>query len=183
MCSVMLAVAIGIGISSGNNWYFIFIDKFNRLSLARLQITLWSFLLISLILSIALLKQTMNIVIAQELWALLGISVGSKAGSIAIESAKNKNGNLHVRLESKSPSLLDLFMGEESTDHEYIDIGKFQMFWFTIAVFVGYIWILLDWDVQPNQAGEYVLPVMHGGLLVILAISHAGYIVMKATPK
>jgi len=150
---------------------------------------------------------TVNIYLAPEVWALLGISVGSAAGSVIVKSnkaAKTPDPNkfnatdypeekrIGVLVKTNDPKLLDLFMGEEIGDERYVDIGKVQMFFFTLALFAGYCAALLSCDltVMPaelvlgeNEKYDLYFPLLSDAMVTILGISHTGYLTIKATPR
>lgn len=182
--AILLFFSALLGVKTGQGVFGILIDSRNKMSLSRFQVYLWTLLLVSIILAVAISEQSMSIAVAPELWALLGISVGSTASALILRDIPRSKGKLHVKPsppvnDEDKPSWLDLFRGDNNGNHEYIDIGKFQMFWFTLAAWVGYIWLLLDWEVVANAEGVYVLPELTSGLVVFIGISHAGYLTIK----
>ena len=66
----------------------ILIDSRGKVSLSRFQICLWTWLILATVLAIACSGGSMNIVLEPPLWALLGISVGSAAGSVIVTGVK-----------------------------------------------------------------------------------------------
>jgi hypothetical protein len=100
----------------------------------------------------------MGFTIPTEVWALFGISVGSTAGPVIVKGSKQPQqpdaskvssklakaapSVMHDNPNNKDAKLRDMFMGEEVTDFEYVDISKVQMFFFTIAAVLGYFWAL-----------------------------------------
>ncbi|MBI3861598.1 MAG: hypothetical protein HY290_06855 [Planctomycetia bacterium] len=176
----------------------ILIDAQCRMSLSRLQVVLWTWLLISAFFAIAFTFKSMEIQIATEIWALMGISVGSAAGSVIVKGTKAgqqpsdavpqnlrnlaRQGVLPTKPEPKDASLSDLFTGEELTDHTFVDISKVQMFFFTIAAVSGYAGALWNCEL-PSPDGSLKFPALSSGLVTLLGISHAGYLTVKAAPK
>ena len=75
-----------------------------------------------------------------------------------------------------------MFKGEEDTDHEYVDMTKTQMFFFSIAAFFGYAWALWYADLSVKE-GIIKFPDLSPSLITIIGISHAGYLVGKAVTK
>ncbi len=74
-------------------WTGIFMDRRNVISLSRVQMVLWTVLIVSAILAAALWNLHMQVDalifdIPGELWALMGISAGSSVGSALILSTK-----------------------------------------------------------------------------------------------
>jgi hypothetical protein len=66
----------------------ILIDPRNKLSLSRLQVVLWTLLIVSAFSALALQTGNMSIYMDPELWALMAISTGSAAGAVIIKSTK-----------------------------------------------------------------------------------------------
>lgn len=198
-------ILLGVGVWIRKSPLGILVDSRNRMSLSRLQIVAWTWLLTSAFLAVAIAEGTMNILLDPEVWALMGISVASAAGSVIVKGTKAgqepdtsrlppsdqeaatqqpRLGMLAKNPESKKPSLAELFMGEELTDQKYVDISKVQMFLFTVVILCGYGWTLWGWDLKTAAAaGTYHFPSLSEGLVVLLGISHAGYLTVKAAPK
>jgi hypothetical protein len=73
-----------------------------------------------------------------------------------------------------------MFKGDEVTDCSQLDLGKIQMFYFTLVLVLAY-------GVQLGSlflAGQFFesMPVLDSGMVALLGISHAGYLGNKATP-
>ena len=186
---------LGLGVWIGGRPLGILIDSRNKMSLARFQIVTWTWLLISAFLAVAWDKGSLNIEMASTIWALMGISVGSTAGSVLIKGTKSHQKPSDETLEKKQrmgilamnekpaeARLADLFKGEELTDHPYVDITKVQMFFFTVALVAGYAGILwcFDWT---EKEGLVEFPNFSTTMVTLLGISHAGYLTVKAAPK
>lgn len=192
---IMLLLFVGIGVWITGRPLGILIDSRRRISLSRFQLITWSWLILSAIFAVAIANQTSNIVIAPDIWALMGISLGSTAGAIIIkgtQAAKQPKGKktpmglLYRESDSKKAALSDMFKGEEITDYNYVDITKVQMFFFTVAILLSYAWTL--WSVFGTLRGQTPLskidfPELSDGLVVLIGISHAGYLTAKAAPK
>ncbi len=73
-----------------------------------------------------------------------------------------------------------MFKGEELSDAPYVDIAKVQMFFFTIAIWLGYAASLYHADFSGDPTG---FPEISAGLVALIGISHAGYLTVKAAPK
>jgi hypothetical protein len=190
---------VGIGVWINGQKLGLLVDARNKMSLSRLQLVLWSWLLISAFAAVAYARQTMNIDMPQEIWALMGISMGSAAGSVIVKGSKSKqqpsaNANIaagvtHVGLlvthaAPADASLKDLFSGEEVADQKYVDIAKVQMFFFTLATVMGYALILWDAPLIVDKVNQHLqFPVLSTSLVTLLGISHAGYLTVKAAPK
>lgn len=197
---VMLVAFILCGLKISRRPLGILIDAQNRMSLSRLQIVLWSWLLISAFFSIALAWKTLNIKMDKEIWALMGISVASTTGAVIIKGTKagqqpdndklnkdslvadkDRQGVLQQNPHVEDAKLANMVEGEEITDYKYVDITKVQNLFFTVAMVVGYGWMLWSSSLQGGEVIEF--PRLSASMVTILGISHAGYLVCKAAPK
>ncbi len=198
---VILVAFLSCGLRICRRPLGILIDAQNRMSLSRLQIVLWSWLLISAFFSIALARKTLNIEMDPEIWALMGISLASTTGAVIIKGTKagqvpddtklslrakeefsNRQGVLRQNSNVKDAKLANMVEGEEITDHSYVDITKVQMLFFTVAMVAGYAWMLWSWALPQGDEG-IKFPNLPGSMVTILGISHAGYLVSKGAPK
>ena len=89
-------------------------------------------------------------------------------------------GRVVVKSDPNQASLSDMFKGDEVTDCSQLDLGKVQMFYFTLVLVLAY-------GVQLGSlflAGQFFesMPVLDSGMVALLGISHAGYLGNKATP-
>lgn len=180
---VILLILVGLGVWINGRYLGILIDSRRKMSLSRFQVVLWSWLIISTFLAVGLAKGTMNIAMAPEIWALMGISFGSAAGAVIVKGAKQKSHLLHEKDNIQSADPSDMFKGEENTDEAYVDITKVQMFFFTVAILLGYLAALWGYDFKPDEHGAISFPPLSAQLVTILGISHAGYLTVKAAPK
>jgi hypothetical protein len=176
----------------------VLVDPGNRMSLSRLQLILWTWLLLSALSALALTFTSMSIYVPPQVWALMGISVGSTAASVIVKGTKanqepapallqglpaiSRRGLLRTNPAVKDASLADLFSGDELTDAGYVDIAKVQMFFFTVATVLGYAYALWHFPFGSDHA-PLVFPDLSESLVVLLGISHAGYLTVKAAPK
>lgn len=127
---VLSLIMLGLGVDANPRWYGILIEKDrNRVSLSRLQITLWTIVILSAYLTVALVRSTpqalrppppgcqefgpdgclpqpLNIDFPNEVWMALGISTLSFASSSLIKTNKRKQYHLELkRHEQASPAL------------------------------------------------------------------------------
>jgi len=178
--------------------YFGFlIDERGKHSLSRFQLALWTVLICATLFSAGIESSTMNINIKPEIWALLGISLGSAASSLIVKSVKytvepdenivpqagRLRGVVHCNKEDSEASFLDMFKGEEATDCQLLDISKIQMFFITIAVWIGYAAEIARFDFAKDTSGVVEFPILSSGIIGLIGVSHVGYISMKASPK
>jgi hypothetical protein len=230
---LLLCVFTGRGITT--YWWGVLIDQRNKISLARLQLVLWTLVilsgyLIAVIINVCLGKEQigrdpLNIMIDEQLWALMGISGASLAGSGLIKTVKSNqkvdetqakakyaremsdNANpltpvnttatdvmKRTKVEgvvvgnnsAKDASWLDLFVGDELGSAAWLDVGKMQMFLFTLIVWFTYVSSMvkpLHEAVLPGSKGIESLPSLGQGMITLLAISHAAYLTNKAVPQ
>ena len=155
------------------------------------------------------LADPLNIEVPSQVWGLLGISTASFVTAATIKSQK-KNLNVSEVAEKKTTETLrkvgdnpdkladpqgalvayeqprnasvsDLFTGDEVISAAYLDLGKVQVFFFTLIVVFAY----------PAEVGAMLystrtissLPDLSTGIVALLGISHAGYLTAKAVPS
>ncbi|HVG09557.1 MAG TPA: hypothetical protein VNM67_17785 [Thermoanaerobaculia bacterium] len=99
------ALLIGHGITG--YWRGILIDERNKMSLARLQLAMWTVIIVSAVLVLffwrlfAKVEGPLDITIPEQIWALLGISTTSLVGSSLIKTnKKNQSPNLEEEQET-----------------------------------------------------------------------------------
>jgi hypothetical protein len=102
----------------------------------------------------------------------------------AIDS--NKQGTLYANPSMDQASLSDMFEGDEVGNAAYVDLGKVQMFFFTIIVAISYVFVLLSETMaklatEPDKVTE--LPILSAGMLALLGISHAGHLAGKTADR
>lgn len=152
--------------------------------------------------------EPLSIAIPPDLWLLMGISTTSLIGSPLILSAKKAReskepdkqralnalsrqaidtgkveiiGQLVVNQTPEVARFADMFQGSETGNVGLLDLGKVQMFFFTMIIVLAYASALAALF-QQGRGSIQALPVIDGGMLALLGISHAGYLVNKALP-
>lgn len=209
----LFAVIAGHGVTG--LWLGLLIDMRNKLSLSRLQMTLWTILILSAFLTAALSNideghsSPLSITVPPELWLLMGISTASLIGSPLILNLKKSRaaseedkartleqlarqavdiakvaiyGQLVVNQTPETARLSDLFRGSETGNAWQLDLGKLQMFFFTLILVLAYGSALAALFGSTADKIE-ALPALDAGMLTLLGISHAGYLVNKALPQ
>ena len=199
-------------------WFGVLIDERNRISLSRLQMYLWTVLILSGLLSAILWNifqfQELKIQIPPELWLVMGISATSLVGSPLVmnmktaaqtsdKQSKEENRTMNELERQGMPKdavivqgkvvfwdwpedarLPDLFQGDEIGNAAHLDLGKVQMFFFTLVLVSAYIVMIVY--VLGNAAQErsliISLPSLDQSIVTLLGISHAGYLTNKAVP-
>jgi hypothetical protein len=151
----------------------------------------------------------LSIQIDWHLLALMGISATSLLGAPLIQSTKatkqpqdaavtktanllgqqhdevnsDRQGILYVNHTPADAQLADMFEGDELSNTASVDLGKVQMFFFTVIVAFSYSVILFN-NLANAPCNPDLLkgfPILSDGLVALLGISHAGYLTTKAT--
>ena len=185
-------------------WRGLLIDERNKISLSRLQMTLWSIVVLSGLLTAALsnvaLGQPNPLVIAvpSELWLLMGISTTSLVASPLIKSTKRSlaadeqekgrtfallakqmaveniddtvanRGQLVINKRPEAAQWADMFRGEETGNAAHLDLGKMQMFYFTIVLVLAYA-VALGTAFASSDARISQLPAVDSSMVALLA--------------
>jgi len=191
---VLLTGIISVG--STKRWLGLLIDERNEMSLSRFQMALWTLLILSAFLGMVMvnlynhknpLEAMSSIVIPPTLLVLMGISATSLVGAPLILSIKqNANQPLDTKLgPDEKASFTDMFLGDDKANGKCLDLGKLQMFYFTVILALAYavsIGILFTND-GIGAAHPMQFPALNEQFLVLLGISHAGYLAYKAVPR
>ena len=192
-----------LGILVNSRLTGILIDERNQMSLSRFQLVLWTLIILSAFLTIALsriganVSDPTNIALPETLWVLLGISTASLVGTpLILAEKKNKNpannedGIHNVGIVAKNPetedaAFSDMFKGDEIDTAKNINMAKVQMFFFTIIVALSYGVVLYSFIANPSniKATQVVFPALTASIIAILGISNAGYLTNKATDQ
>ena len=167
----------------------VLIDERHRVTLARLQMLIWTVLVLSSYLAAALANigrdaaSPLSVDIPGELLLAMGISTASLVAAPAALAYKEKRHRAELQswpTEAES-RFSDLFRGEEVGDRDHLDLGKVQMFLFTVVLVLAYG--LAVGDMFERTEGAFTsLPALGDGVVTLLAISHAGYLTRKALP-
>lgn len=148
------------------------------------------------------------IVMPGGLWILMGISATSLVGAPLVLSEKKKRGaddeqtqrtlnmlarqnvntdtftamgQVLVNISPQNARWADLFSGEETGNAAQFDLGKMQLFYFTIILVLIYATALGSLFIGPMRIiGTF--PDMDTSILTLLSISHAAYLTNKAIP-
>jgi hypothetical protein len=86
-----------------------------------------------------------------------------------------------VNAEPSDASLANLFQGEEKGNGADVDLGKLQMFYFTVVVLLAYgVSLAAIFNAGLGRITEF--PDLNPSMVALLGISHAGYLGYKAVP-
>ncbi len=122
----------------------------------------------------------LSVQIPSEVWLLLGISTTSLVASPLIKGQKP---DAIVKNQSASEAKFsDLFKGEENGNYNLLDLGKVQLFYFTLIVIGAYMIALASLFLR-TQYAIASLPALDGGVVAMLGVSHAGYLSNKAVSR
>lgn len=209
---VLFAAALILaGVMLKKRWDGIFIDERNKISLSRVQLVLWTLLLISALLTAGLsnvvLGSGLEIEVPASVWALLGIGSFTFVASPAILQQKAQN-QPPARLASIQANLAAAdgivntavgAVGEvvtkgsvsdarwrdiirgDTNDADYVDVSKVQQLAFTILLLAVYGAALFN--LLKPIALITKFPPVDGGFVALLGLSHAAYLAYKAVPK
>jgi len=148
----------------------------------------------------------LTIALAPTLWGLMGISTASLVGSPLIKNTKKdqptnqrakaetvrqlqeQGVNSNIKAEGqilgnedpRDASWTELFKGAEVGNAAQLDLGKIQMFYFTLIIWVAYATSLAS--IFNPAAQITAFPNVSEGMVALLAISHAGYLTNLAVP-
>jgi len=140
--------------------------------------------------------------IDKYLWALMGISTTSLVGTSLVVGSKrdmepttqavdlaadklkepkteieqHRQGTLYANPTPGDAQLTDMFQGDEVGDTAHVDLGKVQMFFFTVLVVVVYGVMVFTQFAGASSSDLNQLPVLHESIIALLGISHAGYL-------
>jgi hypothetical protein len=133
----MIALSLLVGFIATGQLPGLLIGSRGRYSLTHLQLSLWTIVILSLVVRVFFGRWQHNVdplgfTIPAVVLALLGISVGSVAAATSAKVAKNTSRPANVAAsapDSWRPSLIQLFLLEEGTyADQAVDISKFQNF-------------------------------------------------------
>jgi len=90
-------------------------------------------------------------------------------------------GQIAVKPSPANASWDDMFKGDETSNAANLDLGKIQMFYFTLILLLAYgvsLGRLLDRSTPYTD-----FPALNEGMVALLGISHAAYLTNKAVPR
>jgi hypothetical protein len=189
---ILLAVVLGTITRPPSVPFGIFIDNRGRFSLTHFQLVLWSLVILSLISGIFWgrlvegVQDPLGFTIPGNVLGLLGISVGSAVTAGVVKASKDASATSASRIAASNPAVDpprwgQIFLLEEG---EYadsvVDVTKFQNFVITLVLVVAYVALSIDAIVDAKQAVNVTtLPDIAGTFVILLGISHAGYVAGK----
>jgi hypothetical protein len=199
-----------LGLSITGRALGILINERKLMSISRVQVALWTLLILSAYFAIAAVRiragdipDPLNIAIDWQIWAVMGISLGSFAGRTAImgkkgavipenrdweatraaknlpdetkdEIKENSLGVLYANRCIAKASFMDMFGADEVRNTRFVDIGKVQMFFFTVILLATYAAALFSLMATHSPAEITGFPPIEDGFVAVLGLSHAG---------
>ena len=205
---LLAAFTLVVGHGITGRWLGVLIDTANRMSLSRLQMLFWTFVVLSGLLTAvtaniqAHVNEPLAITIPAPLWLLMGISTASMVGSPILQHIQSNRATntkaqqqamehqsldpTSIRIGSENvinqgvdgASIADIFAGSDISTLGLVDIGQMQMFFFTLILLFTYGVGLAHLFSTP--APILALPTLDVGMVALLSISHAGFLANKA---
>jgi hypothetical protein len=197
-----------IGYSKKRGYFWLLVDERGKYSLSRLQLFSWTIVVAAGFFAMAIQQKTIDIEIPENLLILMGFSLTASVGSQAIKSYKS---NKPVRdtegkivyedVERKKPKRVlkvlgseerekiarhftDVFSVEETDYDDMLDMGKFQMFWWTIVALGLYFFMIQNALVTGEYCGDTVvgkcsLPQVSSTIVALMGLSQGAYLATK----
>jgi hypothetical protein len=191
--AVLAFVALLLGIRLGNGPFGVLIDSRGRYSLTHLQLVLWTVVVVSLVAGVfwgRLLggpaASALGFKIPDNLLLVLGISLGSAAASTAAKSYKDSLPGDRVsrsvpgsKEQDLKPFFAQVFLLEEGAmADKAVDVTKFQSFWITVILVASYVALAIG-RFASGDVTQAAPPDFTQQMVILLGISHAGYIAGK----
>ncbi|WP_404338760.1 hypothetical protein AB2M62_06825 [Sphingomonas sp. MMS12-HWE2-04] len=187
-CICLLIGCIGKAIN--DRWSGVLVSPRNRISLSKLQMTAWTVLVLSALVTAAAHNlligdgaNALDIVIDPNLLIVMGISTTSLVASPAILSLKEAGSPaaLARRAAAEDASWLDLFRGDLAETADTPDLSKIQQFLVSLVVIGTYAILIGAEFISLGRAGRFAnFPALSDQVVWLIGISHAGYIASKA---
>ncbi|HEX8865386.1 MAG TPA: hypothetical protein VF821_06970 [Lentzea sp.] len=190
LVSALVIVLLAVVIPSRLGAQSVLRDARGRYSLSRLQVMLWTVVLLSLVAGMAFGRFAAGQVDvagfqipSQVLW-LLGISLASGVVAAAVKVVKSTNRPEAVAaypVGQERGKLWEMLTVEEGASAgKSIDLAKFQNFVITVLLVVLYVAQAASaLKAVSNPAGIAGLPAFSDAFLVLLGVSHAAYLLGK----
>jgi hypothetical protein len=169
------------------DWRALLIDQRNKISLSRLQLVVWTILVISTILTEGVLNSVwgqpkpLELAIPSQLWILLGISTTSAVAAPVVLGMKGAALDTNA---INGHGWRDIFYGDDTGNADQVDVSKVQQFFFTV-VLVGVYAINIGSVLASAIASSSMLtfPPLDSGFIAIMGVSQTAYIAYKAVPQ
>jgi hypothetical protein len=186
--AVLLAAACFLGIAIKRGPFGILIDDRGRYSLSHVQVVLWTWVVLSLIVGVFVGRlidgtpaDALDFAIPAELLIVLGINLGSSMTVTAVKTNQNNENPQSVAASAGAadpPRFSQIFLVERGASSDAaVDVAKFQSFWFTLILVAAYVAVAIGLINGVSDADDIAeLPKFSDEFLVLLGISHAAYV-------
>ena len=169
------------------DWRGLLIDQRNKIILSRLQLVMWTILVISTILTEGVLNSVwgqakpLDLAIPSQLWILLGISSTSAIAAPVVLGMKGAALDTNA---INGHAWRDIFYGDDTGNADQVDFSKVQQFFFTV-ILVGAYAINIGSVLASAVASSSMLtfPPLDPGFIAIMGVSQTAYIAYKAVPQ
>lgn len=113
-----------------------------------------------------------------------GLSAAAVAAAPPATADDLRAGKVDINASPMDASFADLFLGEDVTNRQSVDASRLQKFIITILLITVYLEMLWSAFVDASQTYHaFSMPIVGTNFLGMLGVSHAAYLVSKATPK
>ncbi len=192
---ILAMVLIGYYKKGGSFW--LFVDERGKYSLSRLQLFSWTIVVTAGFFAMAIQQRKLDIQIPENLLILMGFSLAAAVGAQAIKSykickmVKNEKGELKSVLkdlsreerEKEPRHFTDVFSVDETDYNDMLDLGKFQMFCWTVVALGLYFFMI--WNAL--ETGQYCgnennvcsLPDISSTVVALMGLSQGAYLANK----
>ena len=186
--AVLITIAAVIGRAASGTLTGILIDTRGRYSLSQFQIVLWTTVVLSMVSGLFFarlfsgVENALSFQIPEELLLVMGISIAGTATAMAIKAGKDtmRPKNVAVSDTAHPARFAQIFLYEEGEfADKVIDLTKYQNFWITIILVVSYIATVIDDAREVSSIDAFQLPTFTDPFVVLLGITHAGYLAGK----
>ena len=164
----------------------IFVDGRNKMSVSRLQMFLWTILVLSACLTAALANvglgaaEPLAVSVPDPLLLAMGVSTSSLIASPLV--LHRANGKAVATNDTPHESRwTDLARAEQRGLDDVVDLAKLQLLLVTVVLVLAYAVGVGNAFADDGHVVS-ALPTVDDAFVVMLGISHAGYIAKKAVP-
>ncbi len=202
---VVLTAVLGvIGVALRAHPLGILIDERNKMSLSRLQMSIWTVIVLTAFAAIGLSRvgqdgvaDPLAVAIPEQLLWAIGITATALVGTPVIRQLKEGPsvradlageadrfviGPIIYNKEPSRAKWTDIFAGEEIGNEGVADLGKVQMFYFTAIAAIVYAFAVFQLLSGTEPRDLTGLPVLSEGMVVLLGLSNGAYLIKKAVP-
>jgi hypothetical protein len=209
--ALMCAFLAIVGLVTCGKTLGVLIDSQKLVSLSRFQSVMWTVIVLSAYFTMAMrrlhLDDPLAIAVDWHLWVLMGISMTSLVGTPLLQGWKKgmqpedgsfkataaaldqtegevddtRRGILYGNPSIDDAAISDMFGGDEVGNAAHVDLGKVQMFFFTMVAALVYV-VLIYTELDTKAAADLTsLPALTTAFIAVLGLSHAAHLGMTAT--